>query len=704
MPAISLDCLLRPSSIAVVGATRRAGAVGNTVIRNLLAGGYAGRLAAVNPGYDSVEGVPCHPSLADVPFRPEQVIFAVADERIEPALADAVRAGMRSCVIYSALVLADDGMPPLVERVRRMLREAGVAACGGNGMGYYNFTHGIWACGFETRHHRRGGNVVLISQSGAGMSGILDVEERLDFSLAVSPGQELTVTLENYLDYALDQPETRVVGLFMETSRAPLRFLAALEKARARGIPVVAIKTGRTERAQELARSHSGALSGADAVYDAVFERHGVHRARDMAELATVLIMHAQPHAVGAGGLVTLHDSGGERQLLIDLAADEGVPLARLTVDSCRALASLLDPGLPAVNPLDAWSAGGPDYHKVMAECFAVLLRDPGAALGAVVHDRAPGGRLYPVYLDYLRHGHRASGKPVFLVAATQGIGADPAVLETTRAGFPVLDGVRTFLCGVRALLNHRDFLARPAPAPMRADEAIVSRWRQRFTSGPAPDEVDALLCLADFGVPVVPARRCRTEDEALAAATALGYPVALKTARAGVLHKSDAGGVRLGIGDAASLRSAYADLAQRFGPVVCVAAMVPDPAVEMFLGMRHDAQFGAVIIMGIGGIHAELLGDVVTLLPPCDAGTAMRLLDRLRLRRLLDGVRGAPAVDVPAFCRAAASFSMLAAALDGVVQEIDVNPVRVLPQGCAAVDALLIPAGQTGAQAPEPE
>ncbi len=704
VPTLDLKSLLRPSSIAVVGATRRAGAVGNTVVRNLRAGGFAGKLAAVNPGYTDVEGIPCFPTLTDLSFQPEQVIFAVADTRIEAAIEDGIRAGMRSCVIYSALVLERDTDPPLLERVRRRLTAAGVLACGGNGMGYYNFIHGIHACGFDTREHRRGGNVVLLSQSGAGMSGILDVEERLDFSLAVSPGQELTVTLEDYLDYALDQPETRVVGTFLETSRAPGRLVAALGKARRRRIPVVAVKTGRTQMSRELARSHSGALSGTDSVYDALFEKFGVYRAHDMDDMVTALIMHAQPHPVGRGGLVTLHDSGGERQLLIDLAESAQVPLTALTPESVSALEAQLDPGLPAVNPLDAWSAGGPEYHKVMKECFAVLLRDPGAALGAVVHDRGPGGCLYPIYLDYLRYGHAASGKPVFLVSATQGVGADPQVLESTRAGLPVMDGVSAFLKGVKAVLGYRDFLLLPDPESPQPLPKNARRWRQRLASGVAPDEREAMQCLADFGIPVVAMRRCSNEKEALTAAEALGYPVVLKTAQAGIPHKSDVDGVRIRITDADALRNAYADLSRRLGAHVSVSKYVPEPAVEMFLGMRSDAQFGPVVIMGFGGIHAEVLGDVACLLPPFDTDTAARLLNRLRLRPLLEGIRGAPAVDVAGFCRAAAAFSHLAVALGDVVQELDINPVRVRPVGCQAVDALLISRRSTGAVTPEPE
>ena len=230
---------------------------------------------------------------------------------------------------------------------------------------------------------------MLLSQSGAGMSGILDCEERLDFLFAASTGQEVCVGVEDYLDYVLDLPETRVVGLFLETSRQPQRFVSALEKARQRQIPIVVLKVGRTELAARMAVSHSGALAGSDAVFDAVFRRYGVQRVDDMAQLAAALMLFAQPYAVQGGGLATMHDSGGERQLMVDLADAAGVELTELGAATVAELESVLDPELPAVNPLDAWSRGGPDSADQMADSLAAMMKDPGTAIGAVVQDRA---------------------------------------------------------------------------------------------------------------------------------------------------------------------------------------------------------------------------------------------------------------------------------------------------------------------------
>ena len=204
-----LEPLLRPQSIAVLGASERPGTVGRTTIENLLAGGYAGALYAVNPRYQTVCGVPCFPALGALPQTVEQVIFAVSDARIEAALEQTIAHGARAATLMSALVLERDREPPLRERVRARIRAAGLVVCGANGMGYYHFAAGVWACGFRTRAHARGGNVAYISHSGSGMCGIVDCEERIDFNLVVSTGQELGVSMDEYLDYALDQPTTR---------------------------------------------------------------------------------------------------------------------------------------------------------------------------------------------------------------------------------------------------------------------------------------------------------------------------------------------------------------------------------------------------------------------------------------------------------------------------------------------------------------
>ncbi len=664
--------------------------MGEWVLENLRRGGFVGDVYPVNPVYDDINGMRCFASLEGLPQRPDLVIFAVADANLEPALDDAIEAGIPAAVIMTSLILDDDTDPPLKERVRRKTKRAGMLVCGANGMGFYNVRDKVWACGFDSTMHAAPGNVAIISHSGSGMSGIIDCEERLRINFAISTGNEIGVTMDEYLDFVLDLPETRAVGLFVETARNPQGFRKALEKACDRRVPIVVLKVGRTEKSRELTVSHSGAMAGDDAAYDALFDRYGVQRVYDQDAWTTALILFAELSPVGMGGLVSLHDSGGERQLMFDMAEEIGVPMTELQPATIAALENVLDPELPAVNPLDAWSRGGPNAGQQMTECLTLMMQDSGAAMGAVVHDRAPGGGIYASYLSYMQHAHAQSGKPVALVSARAGTGADEAVIKSTHAGFPVLDGLRSFLVGVRALFSHRDFLLRPAASVPRVDERIVAHWDDRLDDGEALGEAEALEMLRAFGIETSRPAFVRSADEAERAARQCGYPVVLKTAREGVLHKTEQQGVVLDIADAASLRNSFNALESRLGPDAFVAPMITG-GVELFLGVRRDPQFGPIVLIGFGGVLAEVIRDVTFALPPFDAAHARRCLDRLTMRPLFDGVRGAPASDIDAFCDTAARFSAMVAKLADVIGEIDVNPIIALPDGVVAVDALVI-------------
>jgi acyl-CoA synthetase (NDP forming) len=679
-----LDPLLRPGSVAVVGASARPSSMGDWALTNLLKGGFKGATYPVNPRYTELQGLRCYAGLAELPTIPELVIFAVGDQRIEAVLDEAIALGVRAAVLHSSAVLDDDEPPLLKERLQTKIRDAGMLVCGANGMGFYNVRDHVWGCGFDSAMHAAPGNVSLISHSGAGMSGLIDCDQRLRINFAVSTGNELSVSMDQYLDFVLDLPETRVVGLFVETARNPAALRAALEKAAQRRIPIVAIKVGKTERSARLTVSHSGAMAGNDAAFEALFDRYGVTRVADMDQLATTLIMFAELHPVGAGGLVTLHDSGGERQLLIDLAADAGVPLTELQPGTVVELEKVLDPELPAVNPLDSWSRGGDDYAEQTTRALTILLHDPGAAMGAAVLNRAPEGKVYPIYLNYVQHAKAESGKPVALVAARQGSGYDELVVTATHAGIPVLDGVVQFLRGVAAMFAYRDFLLRETTLPAAINTDAVRKWQSRLQAGGSMDEQTSLRMLRDFGLPASNTISIESADDL---AQVSEFPVALKTA-AGIAHKSDANGVVLNIADAASLVASYARMVADLGPQAIVAPMAA-AGVEMILGATRDEQFGPVIIIGFGGVLAETLNDVTFALPPFDAQHARRCLDRLRLRPLLDGVRGRPAADINAFCQLASQFSVIVDALRGELPEIDINPVIVHAQGCTIVDAL---------------
>lgn len=664
--------------------------MGDWALRNLARAGFGGDVYPVNPAYDEVRDRKCYPSIEALPEAPDLAIFAVGDHRIEAAIDAAIGKGIKAAVIHSALYLDDDDDPPLKERLGKKIRDAGMLVCGGNGMGFYNVRDKVWGCGFDSRKHPPGGNATLISQSGSGMCGIIDMESRLRANLAVSTGNELSVTMDEYIDFALDLPETRVIGLFVETARNPAGFRAALDKAAKQKVPVVAIKVGRTRKSAEMAVSHSGSIAGDDATYDALFDRYGVHRVTDIDEMATAMILFAELNPIGPGGLVSLHESGGEQQLMVDLAEQAGVPLTDLSPATVEKLEALLDPELPAVNPLDAWSRGGDDWAERSTKCFSIMIEDKDAAIGVLMLDRGPDGLIYEAHLGYL-HGARAqSDKPMALVGSRHGPAGDPLSVETTWAGMPVLDGVLTFLQGVRGLMDYRDFQALPVmqiPAPP-ADAAAT--WRERLAGTESLGEAGSMEMLRDFGIPGNETMAAASIEDALLAAARIGYPVALKTAAAGIAHKTELQGVALDIGNDDELTAAYRDIERRIGPDVVVAAMV-EAGTEMILGARHDSQFGPLVIIGMGGVMAETVRDVQFALPPFDAACARRLVDRLRFRKVLDGVRGAPPANIDAFCEAAERFSIMVDALSGRLREIDLNPVMVTPNRCIAVDALVV-------------
>ena len=686
-----LQPLLKPSSIAVLGASQKSGSVGNEVIVNLLRGGFEGSIYPVNPGYEEILGIACYPSLVDLPARPDMVIFAISDRRIESALDEVIALNIPACTIFSALILDNDSTPNLKQRIATKAQNAELLVAGANGMGFYNVRDRVLAGGFDTRDHPYPGNVSLISQSGAGMSGIVDCEQRLQFNLAVSSGYELTVSMEDYLDYALDLEETKVVGLFLETSRYPHKLIQAFKKANQRRIPIVVLKVGRTDLAAELAVSHSGALAGSDQCYNAVFDRYGVQRVDDMDQLATTLIMFAQTDQITQGDVVSLHDSGGERQLMIDLADSLKVPLTKLQPSTITQLENLLDAGLPAVNPLDGWGAGGPNASAMMADCFTALLADTGAALGAVIHDRGPNSEVYSSYLNYLHQAHAASGKPVFLVANRQGSGTDELAITSTHNGFAVIDGVSQFLIGARCLLNYRDFQLREPMSSVGIDQTKCDYWRQRLQAETKVTETLASQCLANLGIPMLQSILVGSEKELALAGANVGFPLVLKTAQPEIDHKSDVGGVVLNIANQADLLKAYREMADRLGPKGMVAPMLQSSGIEMILGISRDSQFGPTVVAGFGGIFAEVLSDVAVLIPPFNATTVKRVLENLSMADLLKGARGASKVDVDSYCEAAARLSKIAVAFSDTLVEVDINPIMLTADGCVGLDALMV-------------
>jgi acyl-CoA synthetase (NDP forming) len=366
------------------------------------------------------------------------------------------------------------------------------------------------------------------------------------------------------------------------------------------------------------------------------------------------------------------------------------VPLAEISDATRAAVQDVLDPGLVAENPLDAWGTGI-DADRIFRDAFLRLHDDPDTAAMAFVVDLTRQGEPYDGgYLGVASDVWDATRKPFCILSNLASAVATEEAAWLRDRGIPVLEGTESGLRALRHLLDDRDARERPpARAPESVPADVRDRWRARLGEGGDISEQEALRLLADYGVPTVATREAATLAEAIDAAEDLGWPVALKTAEPGIQHKSDVGGVHLGLADAGSLRAAYEDLAARIGPRALVSTMA-GPGVEMALGIVRDPQFGALVVVAAGGILVELLRDRRLAMPPVDEPHAHRLLDGLRTRSLLDGMRGGPRADVDALARAIARLSVIAQDLGEQLEAMDVNPLIVSPSGCQAADALI--------------
>ena len=684
-----LDPLLDPESIVIVGATT-SGGMGSRVIKNLQNGGFTGKLFGLHPKNKDAFGVPCYPDFESLPEKVEHAIFAVSDERIEGLVDAAIEADVKAMSMMSMLYLDDDQKPYLKDRIQAKLKEADILLCGANGMGFYHIEKRVWVNGHFSRPNHEPGGVCIISQSGSGVAGIIDCEERINLNLSVSSGSELTVGAEDYLDYILHQESTTVVGLFLETIRKPDQMIQAFELANERKIPVVVLKTGRTERSAELTVSHSGGLAGVDDCYNALFEKYGIQRVADMDELATTLIMFDQPHALGNGNMVSMHDSGGERQLIIDVADQQGVEFATLEDDTTEKLEEILDPGLPPVNPLDAWGKGLENADEIMIDSMIAMLSDPNASMGAIVMDRGPLSKIFPEYVDYLDQANRQTGKPVFLVSNRQGTGIDPLVLELTQNGTPVIDGLHSFLAGVRCLHRYRDFLSMKDAIDVDLDSDKLEKYQDQLDQSDFVSEADALNMFFDLGLNANQSNMIANEEELVSTAKEMGFPLVLKTAVEDVYHKSELSGVYLDIDSEEKLRSSYEALQEKLPGNALLAKMIQSEGVEMIVGMTTDQQLGPMVTIGFGGYYAEAMNDAVTLMPPFSKEAAKRAVESLKMKTLLEGYRGSKPVDLDAFAEFASRFSLIAVELSNQVCEIDLNPVILGNDNCIAVDALI--------------
>ena len=691
---MGLEGFFNPRSVAIVGASPERTKIRGALLHLLQKNGYPGAIYPINPSYGEIDGLRCYPSAAAIGEAVDLALVAIPAGGVLPALQECAAAGVRHAVIISSGFAEDDASPPeLQDKIAALARSSGMRICGPNAEGFYNEPARVTATfspavegldpDLPVATSRR---VAVVAQSG-GMGFALFNRGRalgLAFSSVVSTGNEADLTVADFLQHAADDADTGGVLLFVETIRDPVRFRAAAASALAAGKPVVAIKIGRSAAGQLAAASHTAALAGWDAGYDAMFRRYGITVAADLDEaLAVMGALMTNPPASG-NRVAILTVSGGAGALAADALSVAGLEVGALSDASQAAIRAFIPSYGSARNPVDLTAQGAHGGGTLRAT--ALLMDDPAVDMIAIVTSLANPARVTLDGAD-LRALIAQRRKPVLIYSYT--LPSDLGRRAITQAGAVVLPSMTLLGAAGRALAQ-----ARPAVV---APVALSADLEARLAKGPL-SEHGAKALLAAYGIAVAPSRLVTEAGGLDEAAAALGFPLALKIQSPDIVHKTEVEGVRLGLADRAALHDAYEavlDAARRHAPAARIEGVLLEPmaakGTEWIVGVVRDPVAGPVLTVGAGGTQAELLRDVAHRVAPVDEAEAAAMLNELRSAPLLHGFRGRPVADAPALARLIAQVSAFAAGSERIM-ELELNPVIVhgAGQGCTIADALV--------------
>ncbi|PZQ59650.1 MAG: CoA-binding protein [Sphingomonas taxi] len=690
-----LDRLLRPRSIAIVGASEKPGALGTSLLGNLERFGYDGAIHLINPNRDAIGDRRCLRTIAELPHGVDAAVLAIP----RAAVLDAVRAlgarGVGSVVIFAA-GFAEGGEEGLAEQreIARIAAETGMTVEGPNCLGLINFVDGIPLTFIETAPAppATGPAVGIVSQSGA-IAAVLNtvlLARGLGLSCSISTGNEAATGVEDFVERLVDDPHTGVIGMVVEQFRRPARFLAAAERARAAGKPIVLLHPGRSSAARESAATHTGALAGDHAVMSAKVRRAGVILVETLEELGDCLELLARAAPVGRAGPAVIGESGAFKALTLDFAEAIGLPLPAADDTDAPGLRAALPSFVPVSNPVDLTAQGLVEpaiYGRLIAAAMGDA-RFGAVMIGIIQTDAVTSGIKFPAIIDAL--ARERPTKAVVVCGLDEGAALPPDYIAALRGlGIVYLPSTERALRALAILRAH-------AGAAVDGTATLRPLSLAATVRGMVPEH-RAKALLAPLGIPFPAGQLATSLDEAIAAAETLGYPVVLKAQAVELPHKSDAGGVVVNLADRDALTAGWNRLQQ------AIARNRPDLRLdgvlvermgaggeELIIGARNDPDWGPVILVGFGGVQAEVLRDSRLIVPGLDRAGIVRELLLLKGAPLLTGFRGRPPVDLDAV---AAMVETLGDLLTGepAIREIDLNPVIVRSDGAVALDALIL-------------
>ena len=689
---------LDPRSIALIGASENPNKVGGRPLLYLQRFGYRGRIYPINPNRSEVQGVKAYPDLTSLPEAPDLAIVMVPGEGAVAAVEACARRGVALTICMASGFGETGAAGKEVERaMAKTARAFGMRLVGPNSQGLVNFASGTVAS-FSTMFLEappEDGPVAIISQSGATSAVVYGLLRARGIGVrhCHATGNDADVSVAELARAVIEDEGVRLLLLYLEAipDAAMLEKVAA--RARQRGVPIVALKTGRTAQGQRAAQSHTGALANEDRTVDAFLRQHGIWRARDMPGLVSAAELYLRGWQPTGRRLVAISNSGASCVMAADLAADLGMPLAVFAEATQRDLAAVLPGFATTRNPIDI-TAALLSNNRLFSAILPIVAKDPAADLFLIAIPVAGQGYNVAAFARDTADFATATGKPV-VVAAPQA-----AVAERFRAaGIPTFASETEAVLALDQLARHWALLRRPAPPPLPHLIIEVPAGRGRFLN-----EAESLALLGAHGLPVVAHRLCRSAAEARIAFRDLGSPVAVKACSVDVPHKSELGLVALNLVSEEAVAEAFAAQMAKLDEIEAepdgiIVASMAEGQREMVLGARLDPVFGPVVMIGDGGKYVEALPDIELLPPPFSQEEARDAILRLRIAPILKGVRGEPAADVEALARAMLRLGAIIAGAHGKLAAIDLNPVLVgaAGQGLTILDALIERAGAGG-------
>ncbi|MCH7606270.1 MAG: acetate--CoA ligase family protein [Chloroflexi bacterium] len=695
----SIDKMLNPRSIAIVGATPRMQYGGRMLAAALKAKDRI-NVYPVNPRYEEIQDTKCYPSVSDLPEAPDLVGIVVPYNHVLDVLRESHARGTRAAIVISAgfAERGEKDRSELQDQLGAFARESGLRVCGPNCLGLANVKDDIWASSSSRGADGLSGSVGLVCQSGASAFGpflVRAVDNGIGFSYIVSTGNECDLDFSDFARYLVDDDATKVIAGFVEGFKDARKFVEVAKLAAERGKPIVLIKIGRSELGARAARSHTAALTGEDALYDTLASQYGVIRVQDYDELLEVsqLLAHT-PKPVKPGIAVVSH-SGGISSLTADMCGQAGLDLPPLTDRARDGINEVLKGFGWAANPADVTGFANSDSFP---EIMEHMINEPEVGT-LVVASAGADAQAEQVIAQRDRSGKGV----VFLWTGSRGATAGLAKLK--EAQIPTFYTPNRLAAGLSSLLKYHERRDRRlkdgfASAPAISETQRTALAQLQGLGNPALSEHQSKELLKAWEVTVTVESLVGSADEAVEAAQRIGFPVALKVDSPDLLHKTEAGVIRLNLADEAQVRSAFSEVmssAKSNAPDaavngVLVQEMVRD-AVEVIVGVSYDSQLGPVLLFGTGGVMVEVYNDVALRLCPINSAEAREMVHEVKGARLLQGFRGQPTADIDALCGTLVRVSNMAVNLEGSLSELDINPLMVLPagRGVKAADALVI-------------